>query len=198
VPNLWSLRDAVVSFTLRFSIFRMRNALPRLSPNLTLRQTEPALCSFGSDLRKVRPIFNLLQLHDVCKIPICATNRSMHCTSMADLRRVAAVVLAGRHAQRAGTPTRFCALNVPREERARAWFPLFSSSAGFVPEPDYSTPRAQYLAQTASIPYRDVSIIAEFWGIAGRSKTWTTRRFPSRNTIRCMASSPIPSSSRSS
>jgi hypothetical protein len=31
VPNLWSLRDAVVSSTLRFSIIRMRNALPRQS-----------------------------------------------------------------------------------------------------------------------------------------------------------------------
>jgi hypothetical protein len=28
VPNLWPLRDAVVSSTLRFSIIRMRNALP--------------------------------------------------------------------------------------------------------------------------------------------------------------------------
>jgi hypothetical protein len=29
LPNLWSLRDAVVSSTLRFSMIRMRNALPR-------------------------------------------------------------------------------------------------------------------------------------------------------------------------
>jgi hypothetical protein len=29
VPNLWPLRDAVVASTLRFSIIRMRNALPR-------------------------------------------------------------------------------------------------------------------------------------------------------------------------
>jgi hypothetical protein len=29
VPNLWPLRDAVVTSTLRFSIIRMRNALPR-------------------------------------------------------------------------------------------------------------------------------------------------------------------------
>jgi hypothetical protein len=32
VPNLWPLRDAVVSSTLRFSIIRMRNALPPPSP----------------------------------------------------------------------------------------------------------------------------------------------------------------------
>jgi hypothetical protein len=31
VPNLWPLRDAVVSSTLRFSLIRMRNALPRPS-----------------------------------------------------------------------------------------------------------------------------------------------------------------------
>jgi hypothetical protein len=31
VPNLWSLRDAVVSSTLRFSIIRMRNAIARQS-----------------------------------------------------------------------------------------------------------------------------------------------------------------------
>ena len=36
VPNLWSLREAVVSSTLRFSIIRMRNALPRPSLNQTL------------------------------------------------------------------------------------------------------------------------------------------------------------------
>ena len=29
LPNLWSLRDAVVASTLQFSIIRMRNALPR-------------------------------------------------------------------------------------------------------------------------------------------------------------------------
>jgi hypothetical protein len=29
VPNLWALGDAVVSSTLRFSLIRMRNALPR-------------------------------------------------------------------------------------------------------------------------------------------------------------------------
>lgn len=29
VPNLWPLRDAVVASTLRFSVLRMRNALPR-------------------------------------------------------------------------------------------------------------------------------------------------------------------------
>jgi hypothetical protein len=33
VPSLWSLRDAVLSSTLRFSLIRMRNALPRLSPD---------------------------------------------------------------------------------------------------------------------------------------------------------------------
>jgi hypothetical protein len=31
VPNLWPLRDAVVSSTLQFSLIRMRNALPRQS-----------------------------------------------------------------------------------------------------------------------------------------------------------------------
>jgi hypothetical protein len=31
VPNLWSLRDASVSSTLRFSLIRIRNALPRQS-----------------------------------------------------------------------------------------------------------------------------------------------------------------------
>jgi len=40
VPNLWALRDAVVSSTLRFSFIRMRNALPRSSPNEGLQQTE--------------------------------------------------------------------------------------------------------------------------------------------------------------
>jgi hypothetical protein len=29
LPDLWSLRDAVVSSTLRFSLIRMRNAIPR-------------------------------------------------------------------------------------------------------------------------------------------------------------------------
>jgi hypothetical protein len=32
VPDLWPLRDAVVSSTLQFSIIRMRNALPRRPP----------------------------------------------------------------------------------------------------------------------------------------------------------------------
>jgi hypothetical protein len=32
VPNLWPLRDAVVSSTLRFSLIRMRNAVPRRLP----------------------------------------------------------------------------------------------------------------------------------------------------------------------
>jgi hypothetical protein len=42
VPNLWSLRDAVVSSTLRFSLIRMRNAAPRPSQNQTLRISEVA------------------------------------------------------------------------------------------------------------------------------------------------------------
>ncbi len=42
VPNLWSLRDAVVASTLRFSLIRLRNALPRPSANQPLRQTEAA------------------------------------------------------------------------------------------------------------------------------------------------------------
>ena len=33
VPDLWSLREAVISSTLKFSIIRMRNALPRPSPD---------------------------------------------------------------------------------------------------------------------------------------------------------------------
>jgi hypothetical protein len=33
VPSLWPLRDAVVASTLRFSIIRIRNALPRTSPD---------------------------------------------------------------------------------------------------------------------------------------------------------------------
>jgi hypothetical protein len=37
VPDLWSLRDAVVSSTVRFSLIRMRNALPRPSPNEALQ-----------------------------------------------------------------------------------------------------------------------------------------------------------------
>jgi hypothetical protein len=32
VPSLWPLRDVVVSSTLRYSIIRMRNAIPRQSP----------------------------------------------------------------------------------------------------------------------------------------------------------------------
>jgi hypothetical protein len=33
VPDLWSLRDDVISSTLRFSMIRMRNALPRRPTN---------------------------------------------------------------------------------------------------------------------------------------------------------------------
>ena len=40
VPNLWPLRDAVVASSLRFSIIRMRNALPRQSLH---QQPVPAL-----------------------------------------------------------------------------------------------------------------------------------------------------------
>jgi hypothetical protein len=36
VPNLWPLRDAVVSSTLRYSLIRMGNALPRSSPSQPL------------------------------------------------------------------------------------------------------------------------------------------------------------------
>jgi hypothetical protein len=42
VPDLWSLRDTVVSSTLRFSLIRMRNAAPRPSPNPPLQPTGPA------------------------------------------------------------------------------------------------------------------------------------------------------------
>src|SRR5262249_49743080 len=42
-PNLWPLRDAVVSSTLRYSLIRMRNALPRQSPVQSLQQTGAAL-----------------------------------------------------------------------------------------------------------------------------------------------------------
>jgi hypothetical protein len=41
VPSLWPLRDAVVSSTLRFSLIRMRNALPRPSPGQPPRQAGP-------------------------------------------------------------------------------------------------------------------------------------------------------------
>jgi hypothetical protein len=34
VPNLWSLRDAVVASTLQFSVIRMRNAQPRLNERI--------------------------------------------------------------------------------------------------------------------------------------------------------------------
>jgi hypothetical protein len=37
MPNLWPLRDAVVASTLRFSLIRMRNALPRSSAYATDR-----------------------------------------------------------------------------------------------------------------------------------------------------------------
>src|SRR5262245_46850463 len=37
LPDLWPLRDAVVSSTLRYSLIRMRNAAPRRSQNQTLR-----------------------------------------------------------------------------------------------------------------------------------------------------------------
>jgi len=46
VPNLWPLRDAVVSSTLRYSLIRMRNALPRSSPSQPLQQTGLVLRSF--------------------------------------------------------------------------------------------------------------------------------------------------------
>ena len=42
VPNLWPLRDAVVYSTLRFSLIRMRNALPRPSPNEPIQQAGSA------------------------------------------------------------------------------------------------------------------------------------------------------------
>src|SRR5262245_59191997 len=43
VPDLWALRDAVVTSTLQFSLIRMRNALPRPSPNELLQQTAAAV-----------------------------------------------------------------------------------------------------------------------------------------------------------
>ena len=46
VPNLWPLRDAVVSSTLRFSLIRMRNALPRPSLNRPPQQSGPARHAF--------------------------------------------------------------------------------------------------------------------------------------------------------
>jgi hypothetical protein len=39
LPDLWPLRDAVVSSTLRFSLIRLRNALLRQAPNHALQQT---------------------------------------------------------------------------------------------------------------------------------------------------------------
>jgi hypothetical protein len=50
VPNLWPLRDAVVSSTLRYSLIRMRNALPRPSPFQTPQRTRPP-CSPGGGVR---------------------------------------------------------------------------------------------------------------------------------------------------
>lgn len=50
VPNLWSLRDAVVSSTLQFSLIRMRNALPRPPQVSVVQQREdrsPAGSSMG-------------------------------------------------------------------------------------------------------------------------------------------------------
>jgi hypothetical protein len=46
VPNLWPLRDAVISSTLRYSLIRMRNALPRSSPSQPFQQTGLTLPSF--------------------------------------------------------------------------------------------------------------------------------------------------------
>jgi hypothetical protein len=37
VPDLWPLRDTVVSSTLRYSLIRMKNALPRQSPKQPLQ-----------------------------------------------------------------------------------------------------------------------------------------------------------------
>jgi hypothetical protein len=37
LPDLWSLRDDVVASTLRFSLIRMRNAMPRQSQDPMLR-----------------------------------------------------------------------------------------------------------------------------------------------------------------
>jgi hypothetical protein len=41
LPDLWALRDAVVSSTLRFSVIRMRNAAPRPSQAQTLPIPSP-------------------------------------------------------------------------------------------------------------------------------------------------------------
>jgi len=43
VPNLWPLRDAVISSTLRFSMIRMRNALQRGPTDPSLQPAGPAL-----------------------------------------------------------------------------------------------------------------------------------------------------------
>jgi hypothetical protein len=56
VPNLWSLRDAVVSSTLRFSLIRMRNALPRGSANQPTQQTGLAPRSFEVCSPASRPV----------------------------------------------------------------------------------------------------------------------------------------------
>lgn len=42
VPDLWPLRDAVVTSTLQYSLIRMRNARPRVAPNHSLQQTGAA------------------------------------------------------------------------------------------------------------------------------------------------------------
>lgn len=46
-PNLWPLRDAVVSSTLRFSLIRMRNALPRQTPDQSSETTASSFVALG-------------------------------------------------------------------------------------------------------------------------------------------------------
>jgi Family of unknown function (DUF6886) len=41
VPDLWTLRDAVVASTLQFSLIRMRNAAPRPSPTQPQQSGHP-------------------------------------------------------------------------------------------------------------------------------------------------------------
>jgi hypothetical protein len=55
VPNLWTLRDAVISSTLRFSIIRMRNASPPQPAEGSLQQTGYAVGCFKVESRARRP-----------------------------------------------------------------------------------------------------------------------------------------------
>jgi hypothetical protein len=88
VPNLWSLRDAVVSSTLRFSLIRMRNALPRQSP-----EPFPEILAATKVLR--RP-------DSGNRLPLDATRRMRH-RLRADGRRRSAADRLSVHSSRYAT-----------------------------------------------------------------------------------------------